>query len=210
MHATPDSSGPSQSPLAAFHSCARLPYVSAQPTSKGGSGASAGQEKSWCLCGPGGSTFRRLSASRSDRFQPRGSQAPIWASPSTSRENGFADCWVCNQPLIVEADQSPPAPKKRCRALSGQVQRPFIRRIPGDCHSSRESRPARYGLPGSRGGQRRGQLGKPATPAHQAVQSLPTCCCGSLGTLKSTCSKCIPKYTNQRCGLNHMTPRCAY
>jgi hypothetical protein len=59
------------------------------------------------LCGPGKSTFRRLSTSWSDNFEPRGSRAWIRASLNRLRESSFADCWVSNQPLIVGADQSP-------------------------------------------------------------------------------------------------------
>jgi len=141
------------------------------------------------LCGSGLSTFLRLSASWSDWIKPRGSRALIRTSLSTLHELSFADCWVSNQPLIVGADQSPPS--QTARVLNSQVQGPFIRRIPGVCHSSRESWLARNSAAQITGVSSETGCGKPVTPAHVVVQNLPTCCCGSLGSLKSMHSKCI-------------------
>jgi hypothetical protein len=206
LHATPDSSGPSQSPLAAIHTCARLPYVSARSPPKRSAAQSAVQANAWCLCSSGRTTFQRLSTSWSDRFQPRGSRAPIWASSGTSRKPDFADCSVCNQPLTVGASQSPPKPSKKATGSRWSGAAPFHPENPG--RLSFFSRILTDEILAERftREQRRGRRGKPATPARQAVQGLPTCCCGSLGTLRSTTRKCMREHTNRHFGLNRMTP----
>jgi len=86
------------------------------------------------------SKARRLCSLRYDRpfrgykhpgltkFQPHGSWAPIWASRgeiNASPASRIAK--VCNLPLVVGADQSPPGKarvlKARCRALSSEESR---------------------------------------------------------------------------------------
>jgi len=108
MHATPESFGLNQSPLAAVLACARLPYTSALLDSEELRGCKHLPSKLGAFAARVRSTFLRLSTSWSDQFQPRGSRALTWASLSTSRKLSSADCWVSNLPLIVGADQSPP------------------------------------------------------------------------------------------------------
>jgi len=130
MHATPESFGLNQSPLAAVLACARLPYTSALLDSEELRGCKHLPSKLGAFAARVRSTFLRLSTSWSDQFQPRGSRALIRASLSTSRKLSSADCWVSNQPLIVGADQSPPGkpgfPVVRCRALSSEEFRASV------------------------------------------------------------------------------------
>jgi len=62
-----------------------------------------------------------------------------------------------------------------------QAQSPFIRRIPGDCHSSHESWPTRFCCPISRESAPRPDSVS-WQPLHSVVvQNLPTCCSNPLG-----------------------------
>jgi len=133
-------------------------------------------------------TFLRLSASWSNHFQPRGSWALIWAFLSTLHELSFADGAVSHQPLIVGADQSPPGRNPGSQWSGAGLFHPknserlsfFSRFLTGEILA------ARYA-----GVSAATRLGMLVTPACMVWQNLPTCCCKSLGTLRSMLSKCI-------------------
>jgi len=115
MHATPESFGPNQSPLAADLACARLPYHRTAPSRT--APTFAARERT---------TFRRLTCLLVDRFQPRGSRAPygpLWTSDASSASRVLGKHW----PLIVEANQSPPNQvrvlKVRCSHLFSEESR---------------------------------------------------------------------------------------
>jgi hypothetical protein len=112
---------------------------------------------------------------------------------------------VCNLPLVIGANQSPPGKspgsQTRCRAL-------FVRRLPGDPDILLANPGDEKPCPISRG-----QATRPDSVCWQplrsmASQCLPTCCCKSLGPLELYTGSAHSRCVNQESSHSPMTHRC--
>lgn len=140
-------------------------------------------------------------------FEPHGSWAPIWATLSLGRELNFADYSVCNLPLIIGADQSPPVKprvlKVRCRALSSEESRASVILLANPDQT-------RNVLLDIEGVSATARLGMLATPAQCGRAEPPNLLLQSVGKPWSLCTgKHIKRYASQNRGLGLMTHKVA-
>jgi hypothetical protein len=125
-------------------------------------------------------------------------------SGESLREPSLADCQVCNLPLVVGADQSPPG--------KARVSKPGA----GLFHPENSERPdillANPGyekhLPDIEGTRPRPDSVSWQPLHSMAAQCLPTCCCNPLGTLELHTGSAHTRCTNKIDSYNHMTHRC--
>lgn len=114
MHATPESFGPNQSPLAAVHACARLPYVSwARPSRDDQPTLRPGVTRSF-----GG--FLPPDRSDFNLAVPELKYGPLQTRNASlaSRMRGK------HQPLVIEANQGPPNGVRALRVRGGALSSP--------------------------------------------------------------------------------------
>jgi len=159
MHATPESFGPNQSPLAADLACARLPYHRTAPSRT--APTFAARERT---------TFRRLSASWSTDFNLAVPGHPMGPSERVTRAQ-LRECSVSTDPWLLRPIRAPRtrfgfsksgaaifSPKSpEWLAFFSRVLTDENQRCSGDAGVSTAAGP-----------------GKPATPAHMVAQNLPT------------------------------------
>jgi len=144
MHATPESSGLNQSPLAAEPTCARHPHIVGTIHSEERNGCRDTNRANSAPLRPRIVNLFAASASRSNSFQPRGSWAPLMGlSEHVTRaqlhglrgKQSTPDRWGRSEP----PEQSSGS-QARCRALSSEESRASVILL---TNPDRETRAAR-------------------------------------------------------------------
>jgi len=161
MHATPESSGLNQSPLAAEPTCARYPYVVGTIHSEERNGCRDTNRASSAPLRPRNVDLFAASASRSNGFQPRGSWAPLM---------GLSEHVTRAQLHGLLGKQSTPDRRGRSEPPEqAQVLKPgaglFHPKNPERLSFFSRILTARHVLPNNAGVASTARLGKLATPA---------------------------------------------
>jgi len=194
MHATPGPFGLDQSPLAAETFLRQAPILVSDftPKRKRAHVAPSEHEARRLCCSRTGRPFRGYKHPGLTKSKPRGSWARMGLSGRINASPASRIAKVCNQPLVIRADQGPPG---RSPGSQSQVQGLFRPETPEHPVILLAIPGSETLLPDFEGARPQPDLVSWQPLRSMAAQCLPTCCCNPLGSLDrfagSAHSRCV-------------------